>query len=364
MLKIKPRFWMLFCLTLILGLIVLITVYLLVHLKNNFDAKKIAESFKRQCQTDKSIRCFGLLFNNFSKKHSFEQSYNVLNELKQISPQTKVCHTLAHAIATEEVTKNPSQWEDVFTQLPFEECSYGYIHGILEGKYRSDPNFKITAALIDRICNSQVVNRKNTAGKKSCSHGFGHILIVQQEGDVETSLNICRKTSKEIQYHCFGGVFMENIIKEDLAEHEIDHLPILNKEYLNTQKKYCNSFLNPEQTACWERIAIIISPIMNSSKEDSIRYCLEAKTEVAQNECIMSVLGTIVVAELKKGEKSIDMNICDYYESDKLYKECIKKVETNIILSAVEFEPIVRDFCNNLKVPYNTVCHDRADSFQ
>lgn len=364
-LKLSQKKWILVFLGLCLISLSYIVVSKSISEHKGSDPLKIAESFHQQCQTNKYLSCLKPLITNYAKKNPFENTHTVLSELKKINPQVKVCHPLAHAVAIEEVSKSSSNWQQVFEYLPFEECAYGYIHGAIEGKYRLDSDFKVDSKTINEICNNESLNKKHRGGGRNCSHAFGHVLLIQEQGQIEQSLEICRNTLEDFRQYCFQGVFMENFTKSSLSEHGLAELPTWNQEFLEQQVNICNKYENQEQIECWGMLSLVITKVINANNSESIKQCKNAYMVTAQDECIMESLGHNTLENFKKGQMYIDSTMCEYYEADQVnFKKCVEKVVNNILLSSKELMESVNTFCSELPLFAQEACQRRMKSFK
>jgi hypothetical protein len=98
------------------------------------------------------------------------------------------------------------------------------MHGIIEGRGRADKNFTINPDTAYAICKEIEINRPDKAYfdiHKNCIHTIGHLILVQEGGDVDKSVNICNALTEDSKLHCLIAVFMENLQQQNLRVHDI-----------------------------------------------------------------------------------------------------------------------------------------------
>lgn len=343
-------------------LVVLCTVVLYYRVRNsNPDTLKVAEEINQKCIQDSSNRCIKSLLTSFAREHTFEQSKAVLDQLQVINNRLLYCHTYAHSISIAEVEKDPQNWLRVFSYIPSTECSYGYFHGVIEGKYRIDQDFKVDPRVIDDICLGGEM--KDIKTKRSCTHAFGHILLVQNEGNVQTSIEVCQKVNTKITDMCFQGVFMENIQKENLSEHGISNRPIWNEQYLKEQIDMCNTFNNFELIECWRSLKPAVMAV-TFNPESAIAICKSAPNIAAAKACSRDVNGQFFV-EYATNNQKLSVDLCKPFgATDSEYTTCIKDIINYVILTSYQLKAnLQEEFCPLLKKEYVELCQNTVQSY-
>jgi len=135
--------------------------------------------------------------------------YTIIDTI-QADPTLSInCHDIAHDLGqksyelygfSEAMTfNNPNHVKHPLVQYI---CAGGYMHGILEALSLHKPEFLQTP---DVICETVP-----DADKPSCYHGIGHVFMLANQRDAETSIADCRKVQEPSSvYRCFEGVRME-----------------------------------------------------------------------------------------------------------------------------------------------------------
>ncbi|TSC74293.1 MAG: hypothetical protein G01um101448_237, partial [Parcubacteria group bacterium Gr01-1014_48] len=94
-------------------------------------------------------------------------------------------------------------------------CWSGYYHGVMEGIV-SKIGSKV-ADKLDSICADLPGKAEYTFDYYNCVHGLGHGVMYILNNDVPASLKLCDNlTGWWEQSSCHGGVFMENIIADEV----------------------------------------------------------------------------------------------------------------------------------------------------
>ncbi len=130
----------------------------------------------------------------------------IFEELKQenkINPtSSNVCHGILHKLGHESFELYGFDKSMSFAS-PY--CGSGFIHGILEAKFKTLDDSQILET-IHTICEPM---------DQPCNHGIGHGLMILTHNKFETALSYCDKLEKEGQSDCFDGVFMHIFDNEE-----------------------------------------------------------------------------------------------------------------------------------------------------
>lgn len=323
---------------------------------SKIDFAKLAFEVNAQCKEDQSDRCFKIFFDSFSKDHPLNDSINLLNELQKINSKTVYCHSIAHAIAVAEVKKDPKNWLEVFDRVPEGECSYGYFHGVVEGKYAEDNTFTVNYDLINSIC----LRKSENHSRRGCAHAFGHLLLVQDSGEVSNSLQKCDKLDGEIQSPCYQGIFMENIQTENLSFHGIRSKKTWDDDFLNEETKFCEMFNGFKQAQCWVSLAPVILWVNHQDLSSSVQYCQTALDPSGKRLCIREVLGEVVLRRLGNDSSDINSDFCSLLlNQQEEYKNCVEDVLSYVLLTSKSYKKQMEGFCRNVKQEVRQVCTNR-----
>jgi len=302
----------------------------------------MASKINTQCRDDSSNRCLKSFFADFAKENSFNQTKQVLDALQEINPTIRYCHPFAHVISIAEVEKNAEGWLDVFSYIPESECSYGYFHGVIEGKYRSDPDFLIDSGFIESVCSRDL---KKSGFSRSCAHAFGHVVLVQEEGSIENGLGICEKLLPDLNNPCLQGVFMENIQKDNLSEHGIKDRETWDVNFLNTEIAYCNQFNGSKQNECWRSLGPVIRAV--SEVDKAVLVCQDAPEYLSRRFCTREVLGSELVFQFSQsGEEEKYSDECLFLsDQNQEYRNCMKDLISYVILTSASYKSEMLRYC-------------------
>jgi hypothetical protein len=332
------------------------------------DAKKVAASIHSSCFSNiRRDECYSKNFFNLTKTGSFTFSRKVLSELETIDSTVKDCHFIAHQIALAEVIKKPERWMNLFEEFSPQECSRGYMHGIIEGHQRADPSFKINSVTISEIC-TDIEMFYSEAGSydifRNCVHTMGHLLLVQERGNVEGAVNLCLGMEEKIRYPCSFGVFMENLQRQNLQAHGIPGRTAFNSSAKEAEIKRCKGYSALAADACWENISWLFNKINNYDPEKLIDDCRNAQSESALSKCYSWGSNVIALYRLsgQLEEKDID-GICDALNfQEGIFNECIEKTVYYLIVANKSMQPYVWDFCSKLQGSSREVCFKQLET--
>lgn len=325
-----------------------------------FDAAQVATRANNQCKDDTSNRCFKNFFANFAKLNKFEKTKLVLDELIKINKSKSHCHGIAHEISIAEVAKDPQNWLNVFSYVPGDECSAGFYHGIIEGKFQTDPNLVVDAGLIDTICAEQLADIKNSGNR--CSHAFGHVLMVQMEGRVGKSIQECQAIDNDIKSSCLQGVFMEHIQKDNLEEHGISVRENWNQKFVDVEKKSCERYADQEQIECWRSLGPAIIKSSNSGYIEAVGECNGASSDLSRRACTREVLGKLLVDEFASNDEP-EEDYCRVFKGKDEYGICLKDIINYAMLTSIEFKDKMEDYCNRVLSEERKNCLKTVKSF-
>ncbi len=132
------------------------------------------------------------------------------------------CHQITHVIgyaAAELYGDLPSTYA---RGDPF--CSSGYYHGAIQTLVVKTGAGRI-AEEADALCTDLGEHRKYSAYHRNCAHGLGHGFMSIHDNELFDSLRACEAlTDSWEKGHCYGGVFMQNIMAEDDPSHPSKYL--------------------------------------------------------------------------------------------------------------------------------------------
>lgn len=291
--------------------------------------------------TNSKEYCYSAEFKKISAQFGPVFAFQKLDELKKIDQSAKGCHWIAHGIGTGSYIKDPKNWRSTLTTIS-QTCNYGAQHGIIEAYIATLPEGKITAENIQTICGSQPLN--------DCNHIVGHIVLVNNLGDVDNSLKFCEVFTQNLQNHyCNQGVFMENITALNLIDHKI-----VSEKYLDWAsrideiKDMCKKYSDPIALACWEEIthATVLKYPNNPAKVFEI--CDESPSDEGRNKCKTHAIG-IITANLSYNLEAA-AKLCKIPQKldPDFEKECYANIVGSMLSTVPEQLQDALVFCSNL----------------
>jgi hypothetical protein len=126
-------------------------------------------------------------------------------------------HALAHGLGIA-AYRTPETLASTFSACPPTQMS-GCYHGVVQGYFLSLARQGRTpgTAELDVMCEP---HRASTFLFFQCAHGVGHGLMAVHDNHVPMSLEACDLASDPfIRQSCYGGVFMENIVRVTHPHH-------------------------------------------------------------------------------------------------------------------------------------------------
>ncbi len=290
----------------------------------------IAQQLYENCsQRGEKGKCYTDLFADIAKKYPLQISEEILHILQGKDTTVEYCHGIAHKIANIEVEKDSKNWLDLFRFVDLNACSRGYFHGVIEGYTRFNPQYVLNEDNIPPLCTDISEKVKERVEKshavRICLHAIGHMLLVQEKGEVEKANTICSKLGKEKEYECFVGVFMEFLGRGNLIIHEI--LPRLqwSEEAVPFITDLCLKQTDKQIIiACWQSTSEMYASISRSA--DSLHiFCDKAQTYEAKVKC--KVQGTGFLGFLFNSSNEDTSSLCFKFQTvAKEYTQCIEMV--------------------------------------
>lgn len=316
------------------------------------EIQKEAQNMANECakQITDWRNCYMDAFKALSIGNSFEFSLATLKELEKADSKARDCHLMGHAIATGEIAKNPNSWHNFLKLIETNYCSGGFIHGVFEGLNRNDPNFKLNEEILPKVCDIVKQSVKGGGGEQYCAHITGHILLAEKEGNIEEAIKVCEKVPQSIQYQCFGGLFMENITRDNLVIHGIGTHIQTTEQTTSVQQKLCETHTGFAALGCWREMAHMFVRLTNNDPQKSYALCNNAKEKKEREECFLHAAGLIVRDFNISNE--LKNSACDPLSGNDLFRRCLREIVFTMLSASTGYEKEVRDFCKaveNLK---------------
>ena len=187
--------------------------------------------------------CYDTFFKDTVAKQSPEVAFQYVKELYDVIPTVKsFCHPYAHSIGHAAVQKYTTLAEAYKHGDAY--CWSGYYHGVMEQISKNIGPDNLPKEM-ERICNDMPGKEKYSFDYYNCVHGMGHGVMAITNDELFQSLKLCDNLKgRWEQESCYGGVFMENVI--------VDNLNHFTKYLKPEQPLYpCNAVEVPYKQQCY-----------------------------------------------------------------------------------------------------------------
>ena len=326
-------------------------------LKSNEEFKQEAERIAVNCMGKGGWECYKQAFSELTEKNGLTFTEQVLYAIQDVDPFLRNCHILAHSISQAATRKEPSRWKELLEQVNIYSCGGGFLHGVLETHMSSEPGFTITADFINNLCSNLSADEK----KRMCSHGLGHLILLEKEGDLSSALPVCsgvKQDSTGMAVDCFIGLFMEDHQKLALSEHEIAKAPIFDDQYVQKLEKGCFSYDGIAAVACWNEMSEIYGKSYGFDPALIYQKCSQAPQEQERNRCFLKGVALMSV-DYSFSTKNKLLSICQPYNQagqEDGYKVCLNYVVTSLMY----YSPLYIDrgivLCSNVSDQFQENC--------
>lgn len=300
-------------------------------------------------------RCYGEELSKYNSKKHIKATLNLVSLIQEADSKTRDCHLIAHKIAGSEIAKDPRNWSSIFKHINNQTlCNGGYVHGIMEGRSRFDPKFELNAEVIDQTCRkvSELTRNKNT---DPCAHVLGHISLAEKGGDINDTVGECSKLRSPLKTSCMEGLFMENVLRENLADHGILERLSLDEENIPQLEQICEQVNHQAVPSCWRELSHIYVKAFQYDPVRVFKSCYRAPDKETRKECYLHGVNLMVVRPgLSKGQLAV---LCSpYYDNTKSFASCKTRVINSLLQSSSKFSDRVEQFCSVLPEAYQVGC--------
>ena len=319
----------------------------------NATPAKIATLIMDKCNGQNA--CYAPLFIPITMKKGFEFAFKVTFELRKIDRIiANSCHSVARQIGWATYRMDPKNWQENLRHMDI-RCSWGAVHGVVE-EYAASTGNKFDKNMIKVLCN----------GNAPCNHGVGHLLLVQEEGNISKALDICTVLKVwDYRHMCMTGVFMERMAEQNSAEREDDPVGrriAYSMNRMNEFKSVCDNFTGEPYTACWSELSRPAIVNFNQDPKTVFDYCNKAKTYDAANYCRRRAMLDLVPTH------NYDLQGIKYMcelgsEYDKYFqRDCYLRIA---VLATVNFPEDKKNeidkYCLSIQDSFRAACKDIMD---
>ncbi len=340
-------------------------------LSQNISAKPVlsrlqeAEKIDDKCKLSGDLdHCYGNAFSQIAKKKGSDHAIKVLSSLQQVNPQNASgCHFIAHKISQAEVEKNPDKWMEIIGRVSPSNCTGGYLHGVLEAHMATDPSLTINEEAFKTVCDEVYATHKTWFAWRGCVHNMGHLMLVEQEGDIQTAVTSCNKISNEgMRFECLSGAFMERVTGENLVAHGLlNRTPSWDEPLAKSTEELCDKYSGMQARTCWKVISYVYFATSNHDPIGLHNKCQRAPTEQMQAECFIYGAGNMVVTTRFKPENL--RTVCHQFPSgNQLFAPCMSQIIGSLLTSTTDNLDKTQELCSKTYESYRKSCFQKMIS--
>jgi len=326
----------------------------LIELANTED-NTIAKEILAKCSKNESSEvnketCYSIKFKDIAKINGFESAFKILDQLQTIDPQAKGCHLIAHGIGAGAFENDPAGWQSLIKTLPA-SCSYGAIHGVIEGYVGTLPNKRLTKDIVRKICGENP--------RADCNHIIGHLVLVETKGNVDKAIDMCQVfTEPRQRQFCLTGVFMEQQTAINLIEHGYAPKSWLDwSSRFDELEKLCRKYDGENAIACWEEIIHVALVKFRNDPKTLFDFCSTSQILEGAKKCKRHGIGVIVAGVDYNLEKTKYMCALKQPEDESFERDCyIYTVGATLASIPKSGGPKTINFCSSLEPKFQESC--------
>lgn len=320
-------------------------------------ARKIDDLCKSSSEKD---QCFGSAFYKITKKSGSTFALEVLKHLQKIDPQnSNGCHFIAHKISQAEVAKNPKMWDKIIQDISPSLCTGGFLHGVLEAHMATDPSFAINEQSFKTVCDKVYEKHRTWFAWRGCVHNMGHLMLVEQQGNIEKAINECDKiTHKGIHYECLSGTFMEKVTGENLVAHGLlNKIPSWDMPLEKEMEDLCGKYSETQARACWKVISYVYFATSNHNPKGLYEKCQRAPEKNMRDECFIYGAGNLV-ATTRFEQSNLKLVCHQFMRENPLFEPCMGQIIGSLLTSTTDNLAKTANLCSNSYEDYKQICYN------
>ena len=261
------------------------------------------------------------------------------------------CHPITHVIGREAALKFDTPGEAYVQGDGF--CWSGYYHGVLE-TFLEEIGRQNLPQEIDHVCDGIEGKNRYSFDYYNCVHGLGHGVMAVTQTELFQSLDYCELlTGAWEQKSCASGVFMENVIVDNL-----NHFT----KYLKPEEPLYPCTASPEKfkETCYLMQTSYILKVNGGNFPDTFAWCRKAEKPYRAT-CFQS-LGRDVsgrTASNAAESKRLCLLGADYFERSNCVIGAVKDFisyfhsdkEAKVFCASLEDSHLI-SLCNSTTVSY------------
>src|SRR3989344_7634806 len=335
-----------------------IILFAILSYRSSHNVLAVASDVQEKCITSELTKlgvnketCYYKEFKKISEENGYEFAFSTLFELQKIDPDSQGCHLIAHGIGTGAYKRNPNDWQKLI-QILYSGCSYGAIHGVIENYVATLPEKNLTPEIMSTLCGENP--------RADCNHIFGHLVLVQTEGNIDDGLKLCDAFNGDHRQKmfCYTGVFMEYQTALDLIEHGFAPKSWLNwPERVPELEKICRSYSGDAGITCWEEIVHAVALKFKNDAKKVFDFCSTAQINEGAIRCRRHAIGILVAGNNYDLED--EKRMCDLVQPhDPNFKsECYVYIIGSTLASIPQSGGIKAiSMCDGLEEQYKKSC--------
>lgn len=262
-----------------------------------------ARTLAQNCRTSPRTEfCYAEGFGELTTRYDLDYAREVLLKVQSLDPTTEGCHFIAHSMAAAAVRKDPENWQQALDNTTPAECTGGYLMGVMEERHRSHDNHSTHNHDDSLMSMCQLIENQGRDQEQSCAHIVGHLTLTSTKGDLDHALQQCAGLPSHIQYECFGGVFMESEVRQNLVSHGYAERLPWNDEAIRDQEDICHQQTGLAAKACWRELSHMYAYSAKSQPKEAYSLCQNAPSKEYQDECYIHAVGIMSVSRNLKSD--------------------------------------------------------------
>lgn len=234
---------------------------------------------------------------------SMKETVDVVRSILTLDTDFKYCHVLAHKIAAKEVAKDPSRWKEVVKKAPLDICSYGFLHGAFQERFRTEsfpPESPASSILplFEGVCTDEYWESRTGGEQVNCVHALGHLMLYVTNADLHKAVVVCEGLPDLKEYDlrraCSEGVFMQ--LYQPLEPEDFALVEGKDPKSLEERDRLCAEFSGRARAMCIKESWPLDLDVVRSPERLEGFCLLAAAGADEEEEYCLSALSYIVAA--------------------------------------------------------------------
>lgn len=317
------------------------------------ETKASAQQIFKACTLKLGDDCYKEQFTPLVKEKGLKYAEQTVLDLQDLDPNIRHCHVLSHAISGIATRADPTKWKELLSIVNENICGAGFFHGIIEAYVGYHPDFVINKESIDEICNQG----KKDFKESTCNHILGHLLVLENKGEIEPSLPVCNSLdTPRYQSECLNGIFMEDSFKPMLVDHGLAQTPVRDETRMIKQQTRCLKYSGKEGESCWTDLAEIFEEFYNDDAEKVYKKCHEAPYEAAARACYFKAATLMSVSHNFNTTQQLTSTCTMFIEKEEDYRQCTSSMISGLMYYSAKFTDRGLLLCNNVPDKFKDYC--------